>query len=87
MYQQRQLFSQTFRVFTITDGAVAADVKRGGKTAGNEKLLLIFIYKQHRWLKRNLCNFGVERSLIGISNVYAGYEREPHCLFIHSLFH
>ena len=53
----------------------------------NEKLHLIFIYKQHRSLKRNLCNFGVERSLIGISNVYAGYEREPHCLFIHSLFH
>ena len=49
----------------------------------NAKLHLIFINKQHRRLKRNLCNFGV----IGISYVYAGYEREPHCLFIHSLFH
>ena len=42
MYQQRQLFSQTFRVFTITDGAVAADVKRGGKTAGKREITFNF---------------------------------------------
>ena len=42
MHQQRQLFSQTFRVFTITDGAVAVDVKRGGKTAGKREITFNF---------------------------------------------
>ena len=47
------------------------------------------MYKQHSWLKRTLYNFGVERSLTGISNSYAGYEREPHCplVFNHSSAH
>ena len=55
----------------------------------NAELHLIFINKQHSWLKRTLYNFGVERSLTGISNSYAGYEREPHCplVFNHSSAH
>ena len=42
MYRQCQLFSQTFHVLTITDGAVAADVKRGGKTAGKREITFNF---------------------------------------------
>ena len=55
----------------------------------NAKLHLIFIYKQHRWLQRNLCSLGVERSLTGISIVYAGYEQESRCLLVfnHSSVH
>ena len=66
--------SRMLHVFTITEDAVAADVKKGGKAAGKREITFSFIYKQHRWLKRTLCNFGVKRSLIGISNLYAGYE-------------
>ena len=61
---------------------MAADVKKGGNAAGKREITFSFIYKQHRWLKRTLCNFGVKRSLTGISNLYAGYERGPHCLLV-----
>ena len=74
VHQQRQPFSQTFYVFTIAEGAVAADARKGGKAAGKRGITLIFINKQHSWLKRTLYNFGVERSSTGISNSYAGYE-------------
>ena len=42
MYQQRQRFSQTFHAFNIAEGAVAVDVKRGGKTAGKREITLNF---------------------------------------------
>ena len=63
-------------------GTVATDVTKGGKAAGKREITFSFIYKQHSWLKRTMCNFGVERSLTGISNLYARYEREPHCLLV-----
>ena len=64
-------------------------VKEEERPQENAKLHLIFIYKQHRWLQRNLCSLGVERSLTGISNVYAGYEQESRCLMVvnHSSVH
>ena len=34
VHQQRQPFSQTFYVFTINEGAVAADARKGGKAGG-----------------------------------------------------
>ena len=42
VYQQRQRFSQTFHVFNIAEGAVAVDVKRGGKTAGKREITFNF---------------------------------------------
>ena len=42
MYQLRQRFSQTFHVFNIAEGAVAVDVKRGGKTAGKREITFNF---------------------------------------------
>ena len=42
MHQQRQPFSQTFHVFTIAEGAVAADARKGGKAAGKRGITFNF---------------------------------------------
>ena len=44
VHQQRQPFSQTLHVFTIAEGAVAADVKNGGKATGKRGITFSFIY-------------------------------------------
>ena len=42
VHQQRQPFSQTFHVFTIAEGAVAADARKGGKAAGKRGITFNF---------------------------------------------
>ena len=42
VHQQRQPFSQTFYVFTIAEGAVAADARKGGKAAGKRGITFNF---------------------------------------------
>ena len=57
VYQERQRFSQTSHVYIIAEGALAADVKRGGKTAGKREITLNFYLQASQVAQANLAQF------------------------------